>query len=127
MVRGIVADVDAGVDAGTVAAKFHNTVTAFLLDACRRAREQTGLETVAISGGCFANRTVTGTLIAALGEDGFEVLTHRVAPCNDGCIALGQAAVAAAKAGGSAGKADSDSSALPPTSAPPSAIDRPRP
>ncbi|KKL77941.1 hypothetical protein LCGC14_2029830, partial [marine sediment metagenome] len=60
-----------------------------------RAREMTGLETVALSGGCFANRYVSARLERLLEGAGFRVLTHRLIPCNDGCVALGQAVVAA--------------------------------
>jgi hydrogenase maturation protein HypF len=68
-----------------------------LRDAARRAREETGLTTVALTGGCFANRYLTARLSAALAADGFTVLRHRTIPCNDGGVALGQAVVAAAK------------------------------
>ena len=97
MVAEIVNDLAAGFDAGVVAARFHNTVVAFLLASARRARELTGLDVVALSGGCFANRYVTGRLIDRLDADGFQTLGHRTMPCNDGCIALGQAAVAVAR------------------------------
>ena len=96
MVEGIVFDFDCGSLPGVVAAKFHNTVVRFLTTAARRAREVTGLDTVALSGGCFANRYLTSVLAAALAGEGLEVLTHRVIPCNDGGVALGQAVVAAA-------------------------------
>jgi hydrogenase maturation protein HypF len=98
MVEALVADLGSGVPAGAVAARFHNTVVSFLLAAAARAREETGLETAALSGGCFANRYLTARLSAALADEGFEVLRHRTVPCNDGGVALGQAAIAAAKA-----------------------------
>jgi hydrogenase maturation protein HypF len=99
MVREVCDDLLAGAGAGVVAAKFHNTVAAFLLAAARRAREQAGLSLVALSGGCFANRYLTARLTVALEAQGFEVLTHRTVPTNDGGIALGQAVVAAAQMG----------------------------
>ena len=95
MVEELCADVSGGAGAGRVAARFHNTVVAFLLAAAVRAREETALTAVALSGGCFANRYVTVKLSAALDADGFKVLTHREIPCNDGGVALGQAVVAA--------------------------------
>ena len=58
---------------------------------------ETGLNVVALSGGCFANRYVTSRLSANLASEGFEVLRHRRVPCNDAGVALGQAAVAAAR------------------------------
>jgi hydrogenase maturation protein HypF len=96
MVCGIVADVAAGLAAGIVAAKFHNTVADFLAASAKRARTETGLNVVALSGGCFANRYLSSRLEAALVAEGFEVLVHQAVPCNDGGVALGQAAVAAA-------------------------------
>ncbi|MFW6132906.1 MAG: carbamoyltransferase HypF [Planctomycetota bacterium] len=98
MVAALVADVADGTDAAVVAARFHNTVTAFLAAAARRACEATGLTTVALSGGCFANRYLTARLTGALTADGLEVLRHRTVPCNDGGIALGQAVIAAERA-----------------------------
>jgi hydrogenase maturation protein HypF len=97
MVEAIVADLAAKASAAVVAARFHNTVAEFLLAAAQRAREETGLSTVALSGGCFANRYLTVRLASALASADFEVLRHRTVPCNDGGIALGQAVVAAAK------------------------------
>jgi hydrogenase maturation protein HypF len=96
-VRGIVADVAVGDDVGLIAAKFHNTVAAFLAASARRAREETHLNLVALSGGCFANRYLADRLLRLLAADGFEVLMHHLVPTNDGAVALGQAVVAAAQ------------------------------
>ncbi len=100
MVKAIVADKTSGIAVGVIAAKFHNTVAAFLLASARRVRQETGLSKVALSGGCFANRYLTAKLVDQLADDGFEVLRHRVIPCNDGGVALGQAIIAAAQTGG---------------------------
>ena len=97
MVEHLVADLVGGEGAGVVAAKFHNTVAECLRASALRAREQTGIATVALSGGCFANRYLTARLAAALAGDGFTVLRHRSIPCSDGGVALGQAVVAAAR------------------------------
>jgi hydrogenase maturation protein HypF len=93
----MVADLSAGLDVGVIAARFHNTVAAFLLESARRAREATGLNVVALSGGCFVNRYLLARLKALLPAARFELLLHRNLPVNDGCVALGQAVVAAAK------------------------------
>lgn len=95
MVRGLVADLVAGSDTAVIAAKFHNTVAAFLLEAARRARDETHVNLAALSGGCFANRYLTARVERLLAAEGFEVLLHSCVPCNDGGISLGQAAVAA--------------------------------
>ncbi|MCD4699046.1 MAG: carbamoyltransferase HypF, partial [Phycisphaerae bacterium] len=95
MIEGIVRDIAGGVAVGVVSAKFHNTAAAFLSASAKRAGETTGMKTVALSGGCFANRYLSASLVNLLEADGFEVLTHREIPCNDGGVALGQAVVAA--------------------------------
>ncbi len=98
MVEGLVCDLAEKADTAYLAAKFHNTVVRFLAAAARRASEQTGLKTVALTGGCFANRRLATLLKQRLQADGLEVLTHREIPCNDGGISLGQAVIAAARA-----------------------------
>ncbi len=97
LVAGALADLRSGIDRSLVAARFHRGLAEAIVDVCRALRDETGLGTVALSGGCFANvillEAVTGRLRAA----GLEVLRHRQVPCNDGGISLGQAAVAAAR------------------------------
>jgi hydrogenase maturation protein HypF len=70
-------------------------LAAALAEACGRIRDQTGLATVALSGGCFQSRLLTRLTADRLRREGLEVLLHARVPPNDGGIALGQAAVAA--------------------------------
>ena len=50
-----------------------------------------GIKTVALSGGCYQNKLLTGLTEKELKENGFNVLLHSMVPPNDGGIALGQA------------------------------------
>jgi hydrogenase maturation protein HypF len=97
VIRGIVADVEAGRARAETSARFHATVAAMLLAAARRAREESGLGRVALAGGCFANNRLVRTLAPALEAGGFEVYVHREVSPGDGGVALGQAYVAAAR------------------------------
>jgi hydrogenase maturation protein HypF len=90
--RAIVADRTRAVTPGTIAARFHNGLVA----AAVAVAERVGESRVALSGGCFQNRLLTGRLTGALHAAGFDVLLHRQVPPNDGGISLGQVAVAAA-------------------------------
>lgn len=95
MIRQMVADLRRREDLGTVLARFHNTIGDFLAAGARRASELTGITTVALSGGCFANRLLSARLIRRLTESKLDVLVHQRVPCNDGGLAIGQAVVAA--------------------------------
>lgn len=97
VVDAIIEEIQRKTPAAVIAARFHNTAAAALLAFARQARERTGLEKAALSGGCFCNRYLSSRLIRLLKEDGFCVLFKRQVPANDGGIALGQAAIAAAK------------------------------
>ncbi|MGI8407236.1 MAG: carbamoyltransferase HypF [Actinomycetota bacterium] len=79
-----------------VSARFHNGLARALLSASMGVREEEGLSTVALSGGTWQNLFLARRTRAMLMGEGFEVLTHRRVPPNDGGISLGQAVVAAA-------------------------------
>jgi hydrogenase maturation protein HypF len=99
LIRAVAADLTAGVGAGVIAARFHNGVAALIEDCCTLLRDQTGLGTVALSGGVFQNLLLARATVDRLTAAGFTVLTHSRVPCNDGGISLGQAVVAAARTG----------------------------
>lgn len=91
LIRALASGALAGAPAAALARRFHDGLVAVLAAACRRARAATGLATVALSGGVLQNRLIEEELSAALGEDGFTVLTHAHVSPNDGGVALGQA------------------------------------
>ncbi|MYS15951.1 carbamoyltransferase HypF, partial [Streptomyces sp. SID4982] len=78
-----------------LAARFHRGVAEAVAELCRRAREATGLGTVALTGGVFANALLEEDSTTRLTADGFTVLRHGQVPPNDGGLALGQLMVAA--------------------------------
>ena len=54
-------------------------------------------DTVALSGGCFQNRVLFEEVVRGLEQEHFRVLSHAQVPANDGGLALGQAAIGAAR------------------------------
>lgn len=98
LVRAVVEERLRGIDAGAIARRFHERLAARLADAAAAAARATGLGSVALSGGCLQNRVLLGSLCSRLETAGLEPLWHRRLPPNDGGLAAGQAAVAAAHA-----------------------------
>jgi hydrogenase maturation protein HypF len=93
----IVADVAAGIPPATIAARFHNALAAATAEACTRAAERAGTDTVVLSGGVFQNRRLLESTAEPLATGGVRVLIPERLPPNDGGIAYGQLAVAAAR------------------------------
>jgi len=87
----------AGQPVGELAALFHDQFAEGLATMALRAMRANNVQTVALSGGVFCNQRLTRRLSRRLEDDGARVLTHSVVPANDGGLALGQAAVAAAR------------------------------
>ena len=81
-----------GADSGRMAYLFHQTLAEQITAACVEARNVSGRQKVALSGGVFQNRLLLRLTEERLMEEGFEVLRHRMVPPNDGGIAIGQAA-----------------------------------
>jgi hydrogenase maturation protein HypF len=94
MTRQIVEEVKRGEPAGRIAARFHNTLIAAASEVCSRIRAETGLTRVCLSGGCFQNALLLSGCVRELSNAGFQVFFQQQVPCNDGGIALGQAAIA---------------------------------
>jgi hydrogenase maturation protein HypF len=95
VIRELVAGLRKGVSQPILAARFHNAVAAAVGEACLRARQLTGVQRVALSGGVWQNVFLLERTITLLEQAEFDVLLHRRVPANDGGLALGQAAVAA--------------------------------
>jgi hydrogenase maturation protein HypF len=96
MWAALLADHAAGVDAGMMAARFHVGLARAACAVALRLADAAGTQTLAFSGGCFQNATLLSLCLDAAADT--RVLTHSITPPNDGCIALGQAAAAAARA-----------------------------
>jgi hydrogenase maturation protein HypF len=56
-----------------------------------------GFDSVALSGGCFQNKVLLESCVTLLQQEGYRCLWQSQVPANDGGLALGQAAVAAAR------------------------------
>ena len=97
LIRSIVSDIGEGIAIPQIAYRFHCSIAELLARACARTREQTSLNTVALSGGVFQNRLLLEQLIARLEAMAFQVYINRRVPPNDGGLSLGQIAVAAAR------------------------------
>jgi len=95
LLEGIIKDRLANTDTETICTKFHNTIAEFFVKLAEQASLKTGIKNAAISGGVFCNKFLSERLIERLQKKGFTVLCNRLLPANDGCISLGQAAIAA--------------------------------
>jgi len=98
LIISLAGDLRRGTPPGALAVRFHRAVVNVCLEICERLREETGLNRVALSGGCWQNVWLLEHAWAALEQAGFRVYGNSQVPANDGGIAYGQAAVAAALA-----------------------------
>ncbi len=105
MWNALLGDLQLQTPPATMATRFHRglaQVVVRLVDQLAQAQgRQPGghaLRHVALSGGVFQNRVLHQRVAQGLRQAGYTVLSHHQVPCNDGGLALGQAAVAAALA-----------------------------
>jgi hydrogenase maturation protein HypF len=73
---------------------FHTDLATLWVSAAIAAREKTGVNRVALSGGVYQNDVFLRLMVHRLQKEGFSVLTHREIPTNDGGLAVGQAVIA---------------------------------
>ena len=86
-----------GADVARLAAVFHESVAEYGAALAGRVAAAEGIGTVVLSGGVFQNARLLGSVRRRLAARGLETLVPRLLPPNDGAIAYGQAAIAAAR------------------------------
>jgi hydrogenase maturation protein HypF len=96
LIRRVVAELERGTPVGIIAARFHNALARATTRLCTLLTERHGVRTVVLSGGVYQNRELLERSAAELARAGLRVLVPERVPPNDGGIAYGQAAIAAA-------------------------------
>ena len=100
MWKGLLEDLAGQTMVARMAGRFHYGLAKAIREMVARIRTSTtdfSLDTVALSGGCFQNKILLEELVRLLEADGLRCLLHAKVPTNDGGLALGQAAIAAAR------------------------------
>jgi len=95
--RAALGDLEAGRPAAAMAAAFHEGLALAFADAVAQVAQRERLNAVALSGGVMQNPRLLEALVARLAAHGLRTLVPAEAPANDGGLALGQAAAAAAR------------------------------
>lgn len=85
----------AGMDAYAGANLFHGTLAAGLADWVLHIGRDNGFSTLALGGGCFLNRVMTGMLTDTLRENGMNVMQPLALSAGDAGLSFGQAIAAA--------------------------------
>ncbi|WP_434796361.1 Kae1-like domain-containing protein [Terrisporobacter vanillatitrophus] len=73
-----------------IAMKFHNTIVEFSFRICLYLRKLYHLNIVALSGEVFENEIIFTKLYEKLSNNNFQILTHKILPCNDSSLPIGQ-------------------------------------
>lgn len=98
LVAAVVRDTLGGRSACEIAAAFHATIAAAVVEQVKTLAGEHDIRTVALSGGVFQNELLLNAVCDSLErESALRVLTNETVPVNDGGICLGQAALAVAR------------------------------
>lgn len=103
MLAALVADLERGASPAEAAARFHETVAAWTIEACRALHAAGGPKEVVLCGGVMQNARLASLLLAGLSDAGLRPHLPEQVPPNDGGLSLGQAVIAATRAEGAEG------------------------
>lgn len=93
-IHSIISDRKSGLPQGIIAARFHNTLAEMISNIADAARSQKGINTVALAGGVFCNRTLLMQTEKRLKAGNFKVIRPVQYSPNDESISVGQVAYA---------------------------------
>ncbi len=91
----ILADLRKQTPVSSIAARFHCGLVETFVRLAQLLRDESGLDRVCLSGGCFHNAFLLTTLTRRLELSGFRVFSQSAVPSGDGGLSLGQVMVAA--------------------------------
>jgi hydrogenase maturation protein HypF len=94
--QALLDDLLAGQSRTYIATRFHKGLAQSLVKVASQLAQEQQLNTIVLSGGVFQNRTLLEAVQRGLAAH-FQVIMHKTVPANDGGLALGQAAIAAAQ------------------------------
>jgi hydrogenase maturation protein HypF len=100
MLEAMLRDVRAGESQGAIGLRFHQSLAETLGGLLDELRDETHVNTVALSGGVWQNTLLLDLAVRQLVQYGLRPLLHSNVPPNDGGLSLGQAAAAVHVAGG---------------------------
>ncbi len=92
--ESLIIDQQNNVSINKMAARFHNSIVQFSTNICTIIRKESGINSVALTGGVWQNKVLLDNTIKKLKKERFDVMIHHNVPTNDGGISLGQALIA---------------------------------
>ena len=95
LLEGILKDLSKGTTVPIIAARFHNSIAELCLKLARLLKQQHDIHQIVLSGGVWQNQLLLRKTTNLFNNHGFHALVHRQTPPNDGCVAFGQAMIAA--------------------------------
>ena len=100
MLEAMLRDARAGESQGAIGLRFHQSLAETLGALLEELCDETGVSTVALSGGVWQNTLLLEFAVRQFVQRGLRPLLHSNVPPNDGGLSLGQAAAAVHAAGG---------------------------
>jgi len=95
MLESIIADLVKGEKTPAISARFHETIAQLSLALALRLRQEVNVQNIALSGGVWQNQLLLERTLFLMNQHAIQPLIHHQLPPNDGCVAFGQALVAA--------------------------------
>jgi hydrogenase maturation protein HypF len=93
--HAILDDLSKNIPVSTISARFHNTLAQLSLQIALKIKEIHGINQVVLSGGVWQNLTLLRKTLTLFAENQIQSIIHHQMPPNDGCVAFGQAMIAA--------------------------------
>lgn len=95
LLSALLDDLRKGVDKPIMAARFHNAIAHLSLALAEKVRKDFQINRFVLSGGVWQNQVLLEKTMDLFNQNNLIPLIHRQTPPNDGCVAFGQAMIAA--------------------------------